>query len=126
MSPKFILHNVGRDQFLFTLTTHAGQVLLTSGSFIGKENVLRKIDATRNLAKNWRNYEVMTGNSGTSYFVIKTSKGEALAYSEDFPDEASLRSGMNLAKGNSHGAQLEDLTLPPTPARARHLRPSSS
>jgi uncharacterized protein YegP (UPF0339 family) len=110
MSSRYVLHEVCKGQYRFTLTSHRGQVLLTSGLFMDKESALRKIDTTRHLARNSKNYEFHTAEQGSSYFLVKTAKGEALVYSACYPDAESLQTALHLAKSNTRGARLEDLT----------------
>lgn len=113
MSSRYVLHEVCRGQYRFTLTSHRGQVLLTSGLFLDKESALHKILTTRCLARNSRNYEVRTAENGSSYFLVKTAKGETLVYSACYPDAESLQTAIHLAKSNTRGARLEDLTQDP-------------
>lgn len=119
MSSRYVLHQVCRGQYRFTLTSHKGQVLLTSGLFMDKENALRKILTTRRLVRNSRNYELRTAEDGCSYFLVKTRQGEPLAYSACYPDAESLQTAIHLAKSNTRGARLEDLTLDPADRQER-------
>jgi len=113
VSSRYVLHEVCRGQYRFTLTSHRGKVLLTSGLLLDKESALRKIDTTRRLARNRRNYELRTAEGGSSYFLVKTAQGEALVYSACYPDAESLQTALNLAKSNTRGARIEDLTQDP-------------
>ena len=110
MSSRYVLHEVCRGQYRFTLTTHTGQVLLTSGLLMDKESALHKIDRTRRLAHNSRNYELCMAENGSSYFLVRTAQGETLVYSACYPDVESLQAAINLVKGNTRGARLEDLS----------------
>ncbi len=109
MSSRYVLHEVSRGQYRFTLTSHTGQVLLTSGLHMDKESALRKIGITRCLARNSRNYELCKAENGSSYFLVRTAQGETLAYSACYPDAESLQAAINLVKSNTRGARLEDL-----------------
>lgn len=86
---------------------------MTSGLFMDKESALRKINTTRHLARKNKNYELRTAEDGSSYFHVKTAKGEALVYSARYPDVESLQTAINLVKSNNRGARLEDLTQDP-------------
>lgn len=110
MSSRYVLHEVCRGQYRFTLTTHTGQVLLTSGLLMDKESALRKIDITRRLARNTKNYELCTAENGSSYFLVRTAQGETLVYSACYPDAESLQAAINLVKSNTRGSRLEDLS----------------
>jgi uncharacterized protein YegP (UPF0339 family) len=111
MTAKFVLHPDGKDRYLILLQTHSGQVLLTS-EVQYKDIALRRISATRSLARNDKIY-LLCSEGGSSYFAIKNAAGEILALSDMYPDEVSLREAINQVKRISHGARLEDLTLPP-------------
>ena len=110
MSSRYVLHEVCRGQYRFTLTSHKGQVLLTSGLFMDKESALQKIIVTRHLARNSKNYGLLTAEDGGLYFAVVTRKGEALAFSAIYPDAEGRQAAINLVKGNTRGARLEDLT----------------
>jgi uncharacterized protein YegP (UPF0339 family) len=77
---------------------------------LDKESALRKIDITRRLAHNSRNYELCTAENGSSYFLVRTAQGETLVYSAPYPDAESLQAAINLVKSNTRGARLEDLS----------------
>lgn len=113
MSSRYVLQEVCRGQYRFTLTSHRGQVLLTSGLYMDKDSALRKISTTHSLARNSRNYDFLTAEDGRRYFMVVTQKGEALAYSACYPDAESLQAAINLVKGNNRGARLEYLTQHP-------------
>lgn len=110
VSSRYVLHEVCRGQYRFTLTSHRGQVLLTSGLYMDKESALRKINATRRLARNARNYDLLTAEDEGRYFTVVTRKGETLAYSAIYPNAEGRQAAINLVKANTRGARLEDLT----------------
>lgn len=110
MSSRYVLHEVSRGQYRFTLSTHTGQVLLTSGLLMDRESALRKINITRRLARNSRNYELCTAGDGSSYFLVRTAQGETLVSSACYPDAESLQAAINLVKSNTRGARFEDLS----------------
>ena len=112
MSSRYVLHRNCKGNYHFTLITHSGQVLLTSGVYTDKERALRAILSARTLAHHIRNYQIFTEEDGESFFFIRSKKGEVLAESETFPDVERLRNGINLVKGNTRGARLEDQTVP--------------
>jgi uncharacterized protein len=110
MSARYILQQIEKGQFRFNLTTHSGQVLLTSRVYTDKDSALRNISATRQLAHNEKNYELLVAENGQSYFIVRNARGEVLGQSEMYPDPASMRTAINRVKGNTRGARLEDLT----------------
>ena len=110
MASGYVLHEVCRGQYRFTLTSRTGQLLLTSGLYMDKESALRKIDTTRQLARNSTNYDLLTAEGGGLYFVVVTRKGEVLAYSATYPNAEERQTAINLVKSNNRGARLEDLT----------------
>jgi uncharacterized protein YegP (UPF0339 family) len=110
MSSKYVLHEVCRGQYRFTLTSHRGQVLLTSGLYMDQDTALRKINATRHWARKSENYDLLTAEDGGRYFTVVTRKGEALAYSAAYPDAESRQAAINLVKSNNRGARLTILT----------------
>lgn len=110
MTATYVLQKDEKGQFSFILRTHGGQVLLTSAVYADKEIAMRRISAARQLAHNARNYEILAAQDGLPYFVVKNAKKEVIAQSEMYPDSESLRNGINLVKGKTRGAQLEDLT----------------
>ena len=98
MSSRYVLHEVCRGQYRFTLTSHKGQVLLTSGLFMDKESALRAINTIRHLARNSKNYDLRVAEDGGRYFMVVTRKGEALAYSATYPDAEGRQAAINLVK----------------------------
>jgi hypothetical protein len=63
------------------------------------------------MARKERNYELREFRSayeGGFYFVVKNRSKEVLALSELYPDQESLRKGMILTRGCSHGARIEN------------------
>jgi uncharacterized protein YegP (UPF0339 family) len=65
MSSRYVLREVCGDQYRFTLVTHGGRVLLTSGLYMDEDSAMRKINATRSLARNSRNYDLLTAEDAT-------------------------------------------------------------
>ena len=121
MSSRYVLREVCRGQYRFTLVTHGGQVLLNSGLYMDKDSALRKINATRSLARSSRNYDLLTAQDGGRYFMVVTRKGEALACSATYPDAESRQAVINLVKANSRGARLEILTQNPAREQERPI-----
>lgn len=113
MASRYVLHEVCRGQYRFTLTSHKGQVLLTSVLFMDKESALHEILVTRRLAHNSRNFVFLNAEGGGCYFTVITRKGQTLAYSAIYPDAEGRQIAINLVKGNTRGARLEDLTQAP-------------
>ena len=113
MSAAYVLQQDGNGSFIFHLRTHSGQVLLTSGVYAEKAGALRALDAARHLAGKEKNYLFLTEEDGQQYFLVRDKKGEVLAQSNMYPDPESLRTAINLVKGNTHGARLEDQTQNP-------------
>ena len=113
MASRFVLHEVCRGQYRFTLVSHKGQVLLTSGLFLDKESALRKILITRHFARRSKHYVRCTAGDGSFYFLVKTLRGEALAYSAFYPDAESMQTALYLAAGSTPGARFEDRTQDP-------------
>jgi uncharacterized protein YegP (UPF0339 family) len=110
MASRYVLYEVYKGQYRFTLTSHRGQVLLTSGLYMDKDSALRKINAIRHLARKSTNYELLTAEDGGRYFMVVSRKGEALAYSATYPDAEGRQTAINLVKQNNRGARLEILT----------------
>ena len=110
MSARYILREDEDGQFRFSLTTHSGQVLLTSAVYRDKDSALRAIDSARRLAHNERNYQLLTAEDELSYFVIKNSRQQVIGQSDMYTNTESLRQAMMAVKGITRGARLEDLT----------------
>ena len=113
MASRYVLHEVCKGQYRFTLTSHKGQVLLTSGLYMDKDSALCKIQIIRYLARNSKNFDLLTAEDGGRYFVVVTRKGEALASSATYPNAEGRQAAIDLVKGNTRGARLEDLTQDP-------------
>ena len=110
MSARYVLQQDGKDGYRFTLVTHGGEVLMTSGPYTDKDTALRHISAARTLARRRENYEVLPTDDGQFYFVLKPARKGLLAQSGMFPDAEAAARGINVARGQTHGARLEDLT----------------
>ena len=120
MSSRYVLHQNVKGNYYFTLVTHSGQVLLTSGVYTEKDRALRSISQARQRARHKENFQIVTEEDGNSYFLLSNDTYEVLAESEIFADRESLQKGIYLVKGNTHGARLEDTTVPPPPPRLRN------
>ncbi len=110
MSARYILERDGKDGYRFTLVTHSGQVLLTSGLYTDKDTALRHISAARSLARRRDNYELLTADDGQFYFVLKNNRRGMLGQSGMFPDTGTAEKGINAVRAQTYGARLEDLT----------------
>ena len=113
MSAAYVLQQDGNGSFIFHLRTHSGQVLLTSGVYAEKAGALSALDAARHFAGKEKNYQFLTAQDGQHCFLVRNTKGEVLAQSNLCPDPESLRTAINLVKGNTRGARLEDQTKDP-------------
>ena len=65
MSARYVLQQDGKDGYRFTLVTHGGEVLMTSGLYTVKDTALRHISAARTLARRRETGSVQTLTSGT-------------------------------------------------------------
>jgi uncharacterized protein YegP (UPF0339 family) len=110
MAATYLLKKNADGKFVFTLNTHAGEVLLTSVDYAEKDSALRSISAARRLAHNARNYELLTAENGLLYFVVRNARKEVIVRSDMYPDSECLRNAMDRVKGTTRGARLEDLT----------------
>ena len=110
---RYVIHRVNRDNYYFTLVTHSGQLLLTSGVYTDKDRALRATNSARYLARQTENYQIFTEEDGGCYFLLGNAKTGNLAKSEHFPDRESLQHAIHLVKRNTNGARLEDTTVPP-------------
>lgn len=119
MSARYVIHRVNRDNYYFTLVTHSGQVLLTSGVYTDKDRALRATNSARYLARQTENYQIFTEEDGGCYFLLGNARTGVLAESEPFPDRESLQHAIHLVKRNTNGARLEDTTVPPPPRQVR-------
>jgi uncharacterized protein YegP (UPF0339 family) len=120
MASRYVLHQNLKGSYYFTLVTHSGQVLLTSGVYSEKDRALRSISLARHRARHKENFQIITEEDGKSYFVLSNDTYDVLAESELFTDRESLQKGIYLVKGNTHGARLEDTTVPPPPPNLRN------
>jgi uncharacterized protein YegP (UPF0339 family) len=96
MASTCTLTKTGHGRFEFGFKTHSRNVLMTSGTYLEKENAIRGTTVAHRLARNTRNYEICTAENGQYYFVVKNAEGEVMAQ----------------AIGKARGARLEDLTDP--------------
>ena len=110
MSSRYVLQQDENGNFIFHLEAHTGEVLLTSELYPDKDRALRRISAARMLAAQERNFEIMDAANGGAYFLVKNVKGEVIAHSDIYPDPESLQAGIQLVKGKTRGARLEDLS----------------
>jgi uncharacterized protein YegP (UPF0339 family) len=123
MSARYILQQEGQDGYRFTLVTHGGEVLLTSGLYTDKDTALRHISAARSLARRRDNYELLTADDGQFYFVLRHArKGMMLGQSGKFPDAAEAEKGINAARARTYGARLEDQAPEPKKKQERPVK----
>jgi len=106
MSAEFILRKDENGAFAFVFQTEHGQVLLTSSAYDNPDTAWRRLQSARMMARKDRNYEVRAIDSGWLYFVVMNRGKEVLAQSEPYLGRESLRQGMLLTKGCSHGARI--------------------
>jgi uncharacterized protein YegP (UPF0339 family) len=122
MSARDILQQEGQDGYRFTLVTHGGEVLLTSGLYTDKDTALRHISAARNLARRRGNYELLTADDGQVYFVLKNNRRGMLGQGGMFPDVASAEKGINAVRAHTYGARLEDQAPDPKKEQERSVK----
>ena len=120
MSAEFVLRQGKDGTFVFVFQTQTGQVLLTSGEYSDKDIALRQLHSARHMARKERNYELRTADEGGFYFVVKNRSNQVLRQSQMYLDAGSRQEGMNLTRGCSHGARVENLVK--EPARERSNR----
>lgn len=108
MSAEFVLRKHKDGTFGFIFQTESGQVLLTSRSYPDADTALRRLRSAWQMARKDRNYELRAADEGGFYFVVKNRSKEVLAHSQPYPDQESMRQGMILTKGCSHGARVEN------------------
>ena len=121
MSAEFALRKDQDGKYVFVFQTESGQVLLTSRSYCDPDIALRRLHSARQMARKDRNYEFRAAYAGGFYFVVKNRSNEVLGQSEIYPDQESMRQGMILARGCSHGARIENL-VKKEPAREHPSR----
>jgi uncharacterized protein YegP (UPF0339 family) len=109
MAAKFVLKQSGKGKFRFALQAPNGQVILTSETYSSKEGAMNGIKSVRQNAGKDKNFEVRTGKSGQSYFVLRASNGEVIGQSEMYASARSVPRGMASVKKNA-SARTEDLT----------------
>jgi uncharacterized protein YegP (UPF0339 family) len=108
MSAEFVLREHKDGTFGFVFQTEHGQVLLTSRSYGDADTALNRLRSARQMARKERNYELRTADEGGFYFVVKNRSKEVLGFSQRYPDPESMRQGMTLTRGCSHGARVEN------------------
>ena len=109
MAAKFVLKESGKGKFRFALQAPNGQVILTSETYASKDAAMNGIKSVRQNAGKDKNFEVRTGKSGQSYFVLKASNGEVIGQSEMYAAARSVPKGIASVKTNA-SARTEDLT----------------
>jgi uncharacterized protein YegP (UPF0339 family) len=97
--------------FVFTLNTTHGLVLLTSPDFSEKARALSRINAVRSAARKLADFETLTSAAGQFYFILRnTRKTEILGTSEMYWAEEGVATAIALVKAHARTAKLEDLT----------------
>jgi len=110
MASKFVLNEMMKGTFQFTLYAPDDQLLLTSPFFTDKERALNRINAVRTLARRDRNIVVSATADGRFYILLMDNKGVILGKSGTFIDEQSLQKGIDSLKRSANASRLLDLT----------------
>jgi uncharacterized protein len=110
MAATYVLKQNRKGQFVFTLETHDGEVVLTSKGYADKDCALRVMASMRQMAGRNENYEVLAAENGWPYFVLQNKKKEVIGHSEVYWDAANLAKVIALVKANARAARLLDLT----------------
>ena len=110
-APHYILTQSEEGNFVFTLNTSHGLVLLTSPFFKEKDRALSRINAVRSAARKLEDFETVTSETGQFYFVLRnTKKTEILGTSEMYWSEENIALAMVLVKAYARTAKLKELT----------------
>src|SRR5258705_13064012 len=76
MAATYVLKQSRKGQFVFTLETHDGEVILTSKGYADKDCALRVMASMRQMAGRNENYEVLAAENGWPYFLVQNKKKE--------------------------------------------------
>jgi uncharacterized protein YegP (UPF0339 family) len=110
-APYYILTQPEEGNFVFTLNTSDGLVLLTSPCFKEKARALSRINAVRSAAPKFENFETLISQAGRFYFILlNTRKTEILGTSEMYWTEENVPAAMALVRAQARTAKLDDLT----------------
>lgn len=110
-APYYILTQSEEGNFVFTLKSTDGLVLLTSSSFKEKAYALGKINAVRYAARKAENFETRTSDAGRFYFILLNArKTEILGMGEMHLAQENAFAAMSLVRRHARTAKLDDLT----------------
>ena len=110
-APHYILTQSEEGNFIFTLNTSHGLVLLTSPGFTEKARALSRINAVRSAARKLEDFETVTSETGQFYFILRnTKKTEILGTSEMYWSEENIALAMALVKAYARTARIHDQT----------------
>jgi uncharacterized protein YegP (UPF0339 family) len=110
-APYYILTRSETGNFVFTLNSIEGLVLLTSPRFTEKARALSRINAVRSAARKLENFETFTSNAGQFSFILRnTKKTEILGTGEMYLAEENVSAAMSLIRAHARTAKLDDQT----------------
>jgi uncharacterized protein YegP (UPF0339 family) len=110
-APYYILTQPEEGNFVFTLNTTDGRVLLTSPDFTEKARALSRINMVRSASRKVANFESFPSQDGRFYFnLLHAKKKEILGTSEMYWAEENVTAAMDLVRAHARTAKLDDRT----------------
>lgn len=84
-----------RGEFMVSITSNSGNLLLKSNTFKNKEEVLQVMEEIKDKPR----FERRTNNNGEFIIHLKTQNGQLLGVSNAYSSEAGMENGIkNIAK----------------------------
>jgi uncharacterized protein len=108
MPAKFELKKGKGKQFVFSLKSANGEIVLASEQYTTKTGAKNGIESVRKNAALEVRFERKTAKNGKFYFVLKAANYQVIGKSEMYESKAALEKGIAAVKKIASGAKIAD------------------
>lgn len=110
MAGTFEMYVDKAGEFRFRLKSGGGQIILVSEGYKAKSSASNGIDSVRKNAPADERYERKQTSSGRFMFNLRSTNGQVIGTSEQYPDEAARDGGIAAVQQDAPDAALHDQT----------------
>ncbi|MBN1628063.1 MAG: YegP family protein [Deltaproteobacteria bacterium] len=111
MPAKFEIMKRRAGQYTYNLLASNGIIILNSGFFTSKSDVISNIEAVKRYASSNESYQRSSTDGDGAYFVLKGPDGNILGRSKHYLSIAGLEKGIASVMRNAPRAVVKDWTL---------------
>jgi uncharacterized protein len=106
---KYVICKATNGQFYFNLKASNNEIILTSATYITKDEAKNGIQQVRNNAPYDNLYKKITTSKVRYFFILKAANGDPIGKSEMYKTKRGRDNGVKSVKENALSQTVEDL-----------------